>query len=377
MRGRGAVGAGVGGRRQRRRGRDRRRRERRAARPRRPALGGSSATAHGASRPAPTAAKPAHSASPRHDQHRLLVARAAVLASARTPDPRRRRWCRARLWPGRPRSRPDAAERRHSRRRPARARAIGCAPVARPRAPTRARSTRWKRSSGSFSIARSTAASTCGGMLGIELPRAAAAPRVMCASKQLAERLRVERQPPGEHLVEDARRARRCRCAGRSRSAAALLGRHVRRACRGRAPVCVLTSPARVVAAISLAMPKSSTLTKSAIAVARDEEDVVGLEVAVDDAVRVRRRERAADAAAMCSARGERRARPRRARAAVPRLLALEELHDEVGRARRRARRSRGCRRCARVPDLVDRARLVEEARARPPGCGRARAAAP
>ena len=59
------------------------------------------------------------------------------------------------------------------------------------------------------------------------------------------------------------------------------------------------STPAAVFTAVAaentFASPKSSTLTKSLIAEPRHQHDVVGLEIAVDDAGGVRRGERARD----------------------------------------------------------------------------------
>ena len=72
----------------------------------------------------------------------------------------------------------------------------------------------------------------------------------------------------------------------------------------------------------TLAMPKSSTFTRSV-----GEEDVVGLEVAVDDALRVRGGETVGDAAPMRSAaRSPSGPATEHGRQAV----ALEQLHHEV-----------------------------------------------
>ena len=79
---------------------------------------------------------------------------------------------------------------------------------------------------------------------------------------------------------------------------------------------------------ISLAMPKSSTFTKSAMPRRLHEEDVLGLQVAVNDRLLVRRAERRRDLARRCAA-PRRPAGAARARAAR-RGLALEQLHHDV-----------------------------------------------
>ena len=90
--------------------------------------------------------------------------------------------------------------------------------------------------------------------------------------------------------------------------AAALLGRHV----RGRADHARRSRSApsrRVAACAELGDAEVEHLDEVGDrASRRHEEDVVGLEIAVDDAARVRGAERAADCAAMCSAPRDRRA---------------------------------------------------------------------
>ena len=107
------------------------------------------------------------------------------------------------------------------------------------------------------------------------------------------------------------------------------------------------------------AMPKSSTLTKSALAVARDEEDVLGLEIAVDDAGGVRGLERAADLHG--DLRGAHRLEAPLVREHVGEVDAVEVLHDEVGAAVL-GRAEVGDVDDVRVADARGRARLAAEA---------------
>ena len=96
-------------------------------------------------------------------------------------------------------------------------------------------------------------------------------------------------------------------------------------------PAWVSASPRRLRARVTLAMPKSRILTKSRCAVALDEHDVVGLEIAVDDAGGVRVLERAQDLAHDLRARARGGSGP----AAMPSDsdCAREELHHQEQRA--------------------------------------------
>ena len=97
----------------------------------------------------------------------------------------------------------------------------------------------------------------------------------------------------------------------------------------------------------TLAMPKSRILTKSLSSPRCDEEDVVGLEVAVDDAARVRRAERRRRSAARCGTmRGDRDGLAAR-RSTLGQRAARRGTPSRSTSSRRAARRSRRCRRCA------------------------------
>ena len=176
--------------------------------------------------------------------------------------------------------------------------------------------------------------------------------------QDLAHRLAVERQLRRSASGTAARRARRCRCGGRRPACSRTPRATCTAACR--APRRPRSACARRASAKNLARPKSSTLTKSGIAEPLDQHDVVGLEIAVDDARRVRRGERVGDLRADVQ-----RARRRRARLAAPstwasvrpsRYSMMKKCSPSVGLAEVVDLDD------VLVADLVDRARLVEEA---------------
>ena len=124
-------------------------------------------------------------------------------------------------------------------------------------------------------------------------------------------------------------------------------------------PVRVLYEPSPAPVCISLAMPKSRIFDRRGLG-GRQQEDVVGLQVAVDDPLAVRRRQRVGDVPGQ-----EHRAAGREAPAAAQvaaQALAHQVLHHDVGVAVGQDAAVDDVDDSG-VPDQRRRARLVEEPR--------------
>ena len=178
----------------------------------------------------------------------------------------------------------------------------------------------------------------------------------------LAEALGHERRPPAQHLEEDHAQRVDVGAVIDLARAAALLGRHVRGRphhrcrCASRTercwrPCCQQLGDAEV--------EHLHAARGASRRVVGHQEQVVGLEVAVDDAARVRGGQRARGLRGD-AARVRRRQPARRARRRAARLSPSSSSMTMYGR-RRRACRSRRSRRC-RGGGSRGRARLVEEA---------------
>ena len=197
-----------------------------------------------------------------------------------------------------------------------------------------------KRRSAVFSMQRSTTASSAG-----EHGRGLARPRrrrLEVLALDVGHRLGAERILSREQVVEHDARARRRRCADRSASPRICSGAIVYEV-PSRVPTTV-RPPSPASGRISLAMPKSSSLT-TRLSPDGADEDVAGLEIAVDDALVVRRLQRRADrledlqhlAGREAAALGQDR----------PQVDPLEQLHDVERTPVGERRRTRRCRRCS------------------------------
>ena len=163
--------------------------------------------------------------------------------------------------------------------------------------------------------------------------------------EQLLDRVPDERRQAGEHLEQEASRARRCRPGDRAPRCPRTARATCTRASRASSlRIVSWVGPRR--GASSFATPKSSTLTATAAAIPRivDQEDVLRLEVAVDDPLVVRRAERVGDLPARCAHASPPSAAAPPARAARP-ASRPRAAPSRCTRGRSRRRRSRRRRR--------------------------------
>ena len=187
----------------------------------------------------------------------------------------------------------------------------------------------WKRSSGFFSRQCRMMRSRSGG----RSRRARVKPRrirLEDRAHRLDRRVRLERLPPGEHLVEDDAE-REDVGAMIDRLRADLLGRHVGRRAEHHAGLGLVRVAGRELAVSSAAIGArhlGQAEVEDLHAAFAGEEDVLRLEVAVDDALVVRGREPARDLDRVVDRLARRHRRPVDSRAE---RFALEQLGDDYG----------------------------------------------